>query len=84
MDIDLPILNNQTRGFTIKVKTNFVAEISVPASILIVGRFLKVPDNFDFLPLSLGCIKTDYKLYKDPISGRLFLCSTVIKEQLDN
>ena len=80
----MPILNNQTRGLTIKVKTNFVGEISVPASILIVGTFLKVPDNFDFLPMSLGCIKNDHKLYKDPISGRLFLCSTVIKEQLDN
>jgi hypothetical protein len=82
--IDLPILINQAREITIKVKTNCVGEISVTASILIVGRFLKVPDNFDFLPMSLGCIKNDHKLYKDPISGRLFLCSTVFKEQLDN
>ena len=33
--------------------------------------------------MSLGTIKTDQKLCKDPLSGRLYLCSMVTNEQLD-
>jgi hypothetical protein len=66
-----------------QIKTNFVGLITVPASITIVGRFLQVPENFDYMPSTLGTVDTDQKLCKDPISGRLYLCSTVTKEQLD-
>ena len=64
------------------IKTNFVGEISVPVDAIFNGRFLLVPDNFEFLPLSLGTVETDQKLCKDSLSGRLYLCSMVTKEQL--
>jgi hypothetical protein len=82
-DLDLPVVNEMIKTVKMQIKTNFVGLITVPASITIVGRFLQVPENFDYMPSTLGTVDTDQKLCKDPISGRLYLCSTVTKEQLD-
>jgi len=49
-DLDLPVVNEVIKTVKMQIKTNFVGVISVPASITIVGRFLLVPDNFDYIP----------------------------------
>ena len=81
--LDLPFVNEKTQQVTMHIKTNSVDEISVPVDAKIIGRFLLEPDDFEFLPSSLGTVETEQKLCKDPLSGQLYLCSTVTKEQLD-
>lgn len=79
-ELDLPLQKEMVKRVTMQVDTNFIGKVLVPFDIQLQGRFLNVPENFEN-PLSIEpVVKIHQKLCKDPLSGRLYLCSTVTKE----
>jgi hypothetical protein len=80
--LTLPLNNETTQHVTLRVNTNFIGEVHVPFEIKLQGRFLNLPEGFNTPCKPVGASETDQKLSRDPLTGRLYLCSTVTKEQL--
>ena len=85
-EFGLPCDPNQKQTVVMQIKTNFVGNTDISFDLFKAGNFLRVPQGFPELCANTGLndkeIEEQQKLCKDPITGRLYLCSNVSTEAL--